>query len=148
MAEFYISTDHSTGPVAPVQLVSPVWVWYYYNLVGLDSYEKSATWRLDFNERFKINFEVREHELTSAELVETVQIEDYSTPGPRRSEFSQRPEVRCMLLHSFKNCEMSSWRHNFDVLMATNLLPTDFMSTLRRAIAVSNLITVIAPCGV
>ena len=84
-------------------------------------------------------FKVREHEVTAAEMVETARIEDFSVPGPRRSEFSHRPEVRCMLLHSLKNCEMSSWRHNFDVLMSTNLLPTDFMSTLRRAIAVSNI---------
>ena len=92
---------------------------------------------------------MREHEVTAAEMLETTRIEDFYVPGPRRSEFSHKPEVRCMLLHSLKNCEMSSWRHNFDVLMSTSLLPTDFMSTLRRAIAVSTTSNcIIVPYGV
>lgn len=80
---------------------------------------------------------MREHEISSAEVLESTQVEDFSVPGPRRSGISHKPEVRCMLLHSFKNAEVGAWRHIFDVLMPTSLLPTDFMSKLREAIAVS-----------
>lgn len=82
---------------------------------------------------------MREHEITSSEMLETARIEDYEIQGPRPSTFSFMPEVKSMVMHSFKNCDATSWRHIHDILMPSCVLPTGLMSELRRAIAVSRL---------
>ena len=75
-------------------------------------------------------------------MVETTRIEDFDVEGPRLSTFSHMPEVRTTVLYSFKNVDVTSWRHIHDILMPTCMLPTDFMADLRSAIAVSEIIFV------
>ena len=74
-----------------------------------------------------------------SEIIETVSIEDISMPGPRLESLSEKPEVRAMPMHSVKNSEAMTWRHCFDVLFPTSVLPTGMLSDLREYTAVSSI---------
>ena len=87
--------------------------------------------------RYLFFLKLREFQFSTVEILEKCRVEDYHHEGPRKPAFSVDPEVRCRPLHSFKNSEASVWHHSHDLLLATDVMTTDFMCDLRHAGAVS-----------
>ena len=81
------------------------------------------------------------------EIQERCRVESFQVEGPRRAEFSNEPEVRCTPIQSFKNPEASVWLHSFDLLMCSELIPTDFFSDIRKAAAVNMTLLIFPFCS-
>ena len=72
------------------------------------------------------------------EVKEHCLINDFSLPGPRPCHDSVSAEYNVKLMHSFHNNECDSFLHYQDILIPSDLVPSDFIMDLRSGLSVSS----------
>ena len=80
---------------------------------------------------------MREFQFSLNSVTEQCRIADFECEGPRYPSMSEDPEVQCRVVHSFKNADATIHQHQYDVLMSSELMKTEFLCDVRQAIAVS-----------
>ena len=130
MAEHFLSTDKTAVCVQPIIPVSFRTLRCFENNFQVGPFRNFSCTLLIFPQ-------LRESSFDETEIREHVQCEDFHIPGPRKKDFSLDPECRTVLNQTFKNADCSMWSHNHDLMVATDLLKTDFLSDIRHAAGVS-----------